>query len=74
MAVDRPPLPTDVEWRRSSAAGPGAAVEIAILPGDGGVFLRTTTSTAQGVPPLHYTPDEWDAFLAGVRAGEFDEP
>ena len=38
------------------------------------VLLRTTTSSAAGLPPLRYTPEEWRAFLAGVRAGEFDTP
>jgi hypothetical protein len=24
-------------------------------------------------PVLHFTPDEWQAFLGGVRNGEFDD-
>lgn len=76
MTSDYPPIPDDVVWQRSSAAtaADACAVEIAILPGAGGVFLRTTTSAAAGVAPLYYTPTEWDAFLEGVRAGEFDTP
>lgn len=76
MTYEYPPVPDDVVWQRSSFSTESdeGVVEVAILPGDGGVFLRTTTSTAQGVAPLYYTPAEWDAFLAGVRAGEFDEP
>lgn len=63
----------DLVWRRSSAAAGGEAVEIAVLPA-GDVLLRTTASSAAGAPPLRYTPEEWRAFLAGVRAGEFDTP
>jgi hypothetical protein len=63
----------DLVWRRSSAAAGGEAVEIAVLPA-GDVLLRTTASSAAGMPPLRYTPEEWRAFLAGVRAGEFDTP
>jgi len=65
--------PEGLVWRRSSAAAGGEAVEIAVLPA-GDVLLRTTTSSAAGLPPLRYTPEEWRAFLAGVRAGEFDTP
>jgi hypothetical protein len=63
----------DLVWRRSSAAAGGVAVEIAVLPA-GDVLLRTTASSAAVMPPLRYTPEEWRAFLAGVRAGEFDTP
>ncbi|SHK27420.1 Acetyltransferase (GNAT) family protein [Pseudonocardia thermophila] len=70
-----PALVEEPRWRRSSVASDadGGAVEIAVLPG-GDVLLRTTASTAAGRPPLRFTPDEWRAFLAGVRAGEFDTP
>jgi hypothetical protein len=29
---------------------------------------------AEGVPALRFTPAEWAAFVAGVKAGEFDLP
>jgi len=75
MTFEYPPIPDDVTWVRSSFSqeADDGVVEIAFLA-DGGVALRTSTSAAEGVPPLYYTPAEWDAFLAGVRAGEFDEP
>ena len=44
-------------------------VAVAALP-DGGVAVRDTT-TADG-PVLTFTAEEWDAFLRGVEAGEFD--
>ncbi|MEU2034940.1 DUF397 domain-containing protein [Nocardia amamiensis] len=33
---------------------------------DGGTVVRATDGTT-----LHYTSAEWDAFVAGIRAGEF---
>jgi hypothetical protein len=44
-------------------------IGVAALP-DGGVAVRDT-KTADG-PVLTFTADEWDAFLRGVAAGEFD--
>ncbi|MGH3615411.1 MAG: DUF397 domain-containing protein [Pseudonocardia sp.] len=46
-------------------------VEVAFLP-DGGVAIRDTKDRT--VAPHRYTAAEWDAFVAGVRAGEFDCP
>lgn len=62
---------TDLAWRKSSFSGNngGGCVEFAPLP-DGGVAIRDTKDRTQ--PALHYTAQEWTAFLAGVRAGEFD--
>ena len=37
---------------------------------DGRIVLRDSKDV--GLPPHHFTPTEWNAFLAGVRAGEFD--
>jgi Domain of unknown function (DUF397) len=45
------------------------SVGVTALP-DGGVAVRDT-KTADG-PVLTFTADEWDAFLRGVAAGEFD--
>jgi hypothetical protein len=47
----------------------GGCIGVAALP-DGGVAVRDT-KTADG-PVLTFTADEWDAFLRGVAAGEFD--
>jgi uncharacterized protein DUF397 len=44
-------------------------IAVAALP-DGGVAVRDTR-TADG-PVLTFTAEEWDAFLRGVAAGEFD--
>ncbi len=46
-------------------------VEVAFLPG-GGVAIRDTKDRA--LAPHVHTAAERDAFVAGVRAGEFDRP
>jgi hypothetical protein len=47
----------------------GNCVEVASPP-DGQVGIRHSKHT-EG-PVLRFTPDEWQAFLGGVRNGEFD--
>ena len=63
----------ELQWRISSFSGGNGAtcVEVAFLP-NGDVLLRD--SKDRSLPPHRYTAREWDAFLAGVRAGEFDRP
>lgn len=58
----------DLEWRKSSASGGGNCVEVAVA-GDV-VFVRN--SKDQSAPPQAFLGSEWDAFLVGVRNGEFD--
>jgi hypothetical protein len=47
----------------------GNCVEVASLP-DGAIGVRDSKDS-EG-PVLRFTSDEWDAFLGGVRLGEFD--
>ena len=56
-------------FRKSSFSQTVGCVEVRRLP-DGRIALRDSKDT--GLPPHHFTPVEWTAFLAGVRAGEFD--
>jgi hypothetical protein len=42
---------------------------VASLPG-GEIGVRNSRNS--GGPVLTFTPDEWHAFLGGVRNGEFD--
>jgi hypothetical protein len=57
-------------WIKSSLSlAHGNCVEVASLTG-GRVGVRNSRD-ASG-PVLRFTPDEWRAFLGGVRNGEFD--
>jgi hypothetical protein len=60
----------DPYWVKSSLSfSNGNCVEVANLPG-GQVGVRHSKRTEGLV--LQFTPDEWQAFLGGVRNGEFD--
>jgi predicted secreted Zn-dependent protease len=63
---------TRIEWRTSSYSNNGTCVEVADLP-DGGRLVRDT-KLGEASPVLRYTAAEWGAFIAGVKAGEFDDP
>ena len=63
-------LEKKITWIKSSLSySNGNCVEAAKL-GDGHVAVRNSRSPSW--PVLRFTPDEWDAFLAGVSNGEFD--
>lgn len=58
-------------WRTSSYSGAnGDCVEVADLP-DGRRAVRDSKDCGRG-PTLLFTSSEWSAFVAGVKAGEFD--
>jgi len=58
-------------WVKSSLSYAfGNCVEVASLPG-GQIGVRN--SRDREGPVLRFTPDEWQAFLGGVRNGEFDD-
>lgn len=57
-------------WIKSSLSyANGNCVEVASLPG-GTIGIRNSRDSAG--PVLRFTPEEWHAFLGGVRNGEFD--
>jgi uncharacterized protein DUF397 len=60
----------ELHWRTSSFTDNGTCVEVADLP-DGGRLVRDT-KLGESSPVLQYSAAEWQAFLAGVKAGEFD--
>jgi Domain of unknown function (DUF397) len=68
---DRPARPGgDPHWVKSTLSFSNSnCVEVADLPGSQ-IGVRHSKH-AEG-PVLRFTPDEWQAFLGGVRNGEFD--
>jgi Domain of unknown function (DUF397) len=71
MLGDLPEKPdSGPAWVKSSLSfSNGNCVEVASLP-HGEIGVRNSRD-AQGAV-LRFTPDEWHAFLGGVRNGEFD--
>ncbi|HEX8344028.1 MAG TPA: DUF397 domain-containing protein [Actinoplanes sp.] len=60
-----------VTWRKSRRSNPsGNCVECAVLPDDAGIAVRNSRDP-EG-PALIYTPAEIEAFILGVRDGDFD--
>lgn len=59
-------------WRKSSlSSGGDNCVEVAFAA-DGSIGLRDSKQLGHG-PVLEFTPAEWDAFLGGVKGGEFEQ-
>ena len=67
-------LEIDGNWHKSARSGAaGHCVEVACNAAAGGkVFVRN--SKDRSGPVVGFTPEEWTAFVAGVRDGEFDLP
>ncbi len=57
------------EFTTSSFCNFGDCVEVA-RTSEGAVLVRDGKNREQG--PLAFTPEEWRAFVAGVKNGEFD--
>jgi hypothetical protein len=60
-----------IEWRKSTFSTTNGCVEVA-MAGDR-IAVRDSKQRGSG-PVLEFTAAEWDAFLGGVRDGEFDLP
>jgi len=59
-----------LNWAKSSLShANGDCVEVAGLSND--LIMVRDSKDAKG-PILRFSPAEWDAFLGGVRKGEFD--
>lgn len=59
-----------IQWVKSSLSfANGNCVEVKVFD-DGSADVRNGRAPEEGV--LHFTPDEWQAFVGGVRLGEFD--
>lgn len=71
LGAEGAPAPAAPRWRVSSyCAGNGECVAVAWLP-SGHVLVKDTKHPAG--PQLRFDASEWQAFVAGVRAGEFDD-
>jgi hypothetical protein len=62
-------VPNEVIYATSRHCPSGNCVEAAALP-DGAVAVRD--SKDRNKPPHIFTPEEWAAFIAGVKDGDFD--
>lgn len=56
------------EWRKSSFSAQTNCVEFRRI--EDGVEVRNSKRPSEAT--IRYTIDEWRAFVAGVKAGEFD--
>jgi hypothetical protein len=59
-----------IDYKTSSFCSLGDCVEVGQMPG-GSVTVRDTKDSDRRMA-LVFTHDEWDAFVKGVKAGEFD--
>jgi hypothetical protein len=57
-------------WYKSSASGAGECVEARIV----GEYVHLRDSKNRPGSVLTFSHQEWRAFLAGVRLGEFEVP
>lgn len=55
---------------RSNGTGGSNCVEVRQASITGDVFVRNSRNPAGAM--LAFSPAEWEAFVAGVKAGEFD--
>lgn len=60
----------DNVWTKSTHCDAGSCVEV--LVDDNLVFIRSSENGSLGPAAQFFTVEEWRAFLAGVRDGEFD--
>jgi hypothetical protein len=65
------PDPANTHWIKSRMCSADGCVEVAYLPG-GNVALRDSKDVSK---PAHvFDREEWAAFIAGAKNGEFDLP
>jgi uncharacterized protein DUF397 len=65
----RPGVDHQVEWRKSTLSTTNGCVEVAFI--DDKIAVRDSKNQGGG-PVLEFTRVEWEAFVGGVRDGEFD--
>lgn len=59
-----------LRFHRSTFCAGGACVEVAAESADG-FIVRDAKNSGPNAPVLRFDRTEWDAFVAGVMAGEF---
>ena len=59
-----------LRWRKSTFSGANGGGCVEVADHDGMIVVRDTKDRAQEA--LTFTDEEWVAFVAGVKAGEFD--
>jgi hypothetical protein len=60
-------------WKKSTwSAANGHCVEVAQLPGSS-VGVRNSRDCAPGRPVLMFSQEDWDAFVLGINANDFDQ-
>ncbi|MBM0237146.1 DUF397 domain-containing protein [Micromonospora sp. ATA32] len=69
MTVQRPLN----KWFKSTQSGPNCDNSVLVRFRGGGV-VETKDSKDPNGPAHVWDAEEWDAFVAGARAGEFDMP
>jgi hypothetical protein len=60
----------ETSWRKSSRSDADGCVEVRFAGGD----VHVRNSRHRDGPALTFTFAEWESFLAGARAGEFEAP
>ena len=56
-------------WKSARSCTGGNCVQVA--PADGMVAIRDSKNPGGAI--LTYSPDEWNAFVEGVKNGDFDD-
>ena len=64
-----PMVSGNVDWRISRSCDSGACVGVARY----GEFIIIGNSNDPEAPASWFTRQEWSAFIAGVKLGEFDD-
>jgi Domain of unknown function (DUF397) len=59
------------EWRKSSWSGGNGGDCVEVARNLSGAVAVRDSKDPDG-PTLTFTPDEWVAFTAGIKTGEFD--
>ena len=63
--------PASLSWRTSSFSNGAGGMCVEVAPVDDGVVVRDSRNPLG--PALAFSGNEWSAFVAGAKAGEFDD-